>query len=1508
MIFNFYSTSLIFLAGFCLFSALSHFAAQQSGQQRRVHLLFAAITLSLIGTILTGVINYNTSSLSDHITWGRVNVAFNIAMYTLLPWFFAVYSGVRAKPVLIGSAALCVLLFFINLIQPNTLLYSEVHGINRLILPWGEEVFLIKATPSIWGGISFGYVLFVPIFGLYAFIKRYRLDRKSSTLFMIFAVAILLFTLTQNMLVRIAGIHNLPPLGSYGFLSVVIIMGMTLTRELREYRKRAEEALQQSERKTRAILDQSFMFIGLMSTDGILLDTNRAALELVGVTHQDVYNKPFWESPWWNHSVELQNKLRESIKLAAAGEEVRFETSHQAIDGSLRYVDFSLRPVKNEHGDILYLIPEGHDITERKLAEKAFLESEEKYRYIVENAPIGIFQRNLEGQFEYCNLTLAKHFECGSIDEFLQHYNEISNRWANPDNYAEFKELLVTNGKVLGFETETKLINGKTKWFSLFVDLDSSNSVLNGFSLDITERKKAEKLLQESENNFKLMIANSPDTIIIQDINGSATFVSNHVKEMFGYEPETFIGKPIPIEYIFPDDIETCINAFKALQAGTEVVNVEYRFIKATGEIIWLNHTARPIIIENVISGIQNNVRDITERKKAEEDIKFQNILLKTNQELSLDGILIVDEKGNILSNNKKFQELWEIPQEVIDSKSDENAYNSILHLLSDPKAYIEKIEYLYRVKIEKSFDEIQLKNGKILERYSAPMLGDSDQYFGRIWFFRDITEQKLAEQALKKSEGQYRTLFAEMREGFALHDIICDEKGTPVDYRYLDINPAFERLTGLKSDVVIGKTVKEILPNTETYWIERFGKVAMTGKPAEFEDYSAEFDSYYRTNVFCPQIGKFAVLFEDITKRKKAEQLLQDTTAKLESIINVSPLAITLIDINGNIQLWNKAAEQMFGWTAKEVIGHPNPNVPVDKQIEYAKWSSQILQGESITNQEAVRVRKNGSLVNISISSSSILDVKGNLIGRMAILTDITERKKNEENLIKLYTAINSSKASIVITDIDGNIEFANPYFTELTSYSEDEYLGKNPRVLKSGIHSVEYYKTLWDTIKSGNTWEGEFCNRKKNGELYWEKSIITPIKNEKEEIINFVAVKSDISHEKKHEHLDDITLEIYERSEYLTVEEVLKLSIELGIQLTDSEIGFFHFVNEDQETISLQAWSAKTMDICNVPTLDKHYPISKAGVWVDCFYQKNPVYHNDYSSLSHKKGLPEGHATLARDLSVPVIVENKIVAIFGVGNKETDYTEIDAEFLSVFAENVWNVVRRKKSEFELIDSKDQIHRYASHLQNVREEEKISIAREIHDDLGQILVGLQINMGLLKNKVIKTIPLSDTTEILPKVDNITDLIKKSIKTARNIMNGLRPEFLEVHGLVGAINEYLREFKERHEIDCEFTDNISDIELDPQQSLALFRILQEAMNNIVKHAKATLIKIHLHSLENKVVLQITDNGVGFDKNNSGRNDSYGMIGMKERVVLLKGELDITSEIGRGTTVKVEIPF
>ncbi|RPH37623.1 MAG: PAS domain S-box protein, partial [Desulfobulbaceae bacterium] len=135
-------------------------------------------------------------------------------------------------------------------------------------------------------------------------------------------------------------------------------------------RKRAEEALRESERKFKAIFEQTFQFIGLMTIDGVLIEANRAALQLVGVEESEIVGRFFWDTPWWAHSLELQEELQVAVKKAGAGEFVRFEASHPAADGSLHYVDFSLKPVKDEAGTVVLLIPEGRDITERKLAEQ----------------------------------------------------------------------------------------------------------------------------------------------------------------------------------------------------------------------------------------------------------------------------------------------------------------------------------------------------------------------------------------------------------------------------------------------------------------------------------------------------------------------------------------------------------------------------------------------------------------------------------------------------------------------------------------------------------------------------------------------------------------------------------------------------------------------------------------------------------------------------------------------------------------------------------------------------------------------------------------------------------------------------------------------------------------------------------------------------------------------------------------------------------------------------------
>jgi GAF domain-containing protein len=163
--------------------------------------------------------------------------------------------------------------------------------------------------------------------------------------------------------------------------------------------------------------------------------------------------------------------------------------------------------------------------------------------------------------------------------------------------------------------------------------------------------------------------------------------------------------------------------------------------------------------------------------------------------------------------------------------------------------------------------------------------------------------------------------------------------------------------------------------------------------------------------------------------------------------------------------------------------------------------------------------------------------------------------------------------------------------------------------------------------------------------------------------------------------------------------LDELLQKTLDEIGALTNSPIGFYHFVESDQKTLSVQAWSTRTVkEFCKAEGKGQHYSIDRAGVWADCTRERKPVIHNDYSSLPHRKGMPEGHAAVIRELVVPIIKSGQIVAVLGIGNKPTDYTAKDTEVVSYLADVAWETTTRKRAEEGLIQSEE---RYRSLVEN---------------------------------------------------------------------------------------------------------------------------------------------------------------------------------------------------------------
>jgi signal transduction histidine kinase len=215
---------------------------------------------------------------------------------------------------------------------------------------------------------------------------------------------------------------------------------------------------------------------------------------------------------------------------------------------------------------------------------------------------------------------------------------------------------------------------------------------------------------------------------------------------------------------------------------------------------------------------------------------------------------------------------------------------------------------------------------------------------------------------------------------------------------------------------------------------------------------------------------------------------------------------------------------------------------------------------------------------------------------------------------------------------------------------------------------------------------------------------------------------------------------------------------------------------------------------------------------------------------------------------------------------------------------------------------------KFAAHLQNVREEERILLAREIHDELGQILSAIKIDLGLLIHCMSKEKGIGSCDKIMNPINDIYKLVDKTILTARKIMSELRPEVLDTIGFIEAVRSYIIDYQNRYKIECDFNTSVSELKLTSQQSIALYRICQEALSNVAKHAEASLVNIDLDIKGANLIMVISDNGKGMSVRQKTRMDSYGLIGMRERVFLLEGEMIIISEPGKGTSIKISVPY
>jgi PAS domain S-box-containing protein len=463
----------------------------------------------------------------------------------------------------------------------------------------------------------------------------------------------------------------------------------------------------------------------------------------------------------------------------------------------------------------------------------------------------------------------------------------------------------------------------------------------------------------------------------------------------------------------------------------------------------------------------------------------------------------------------------------------------------------------------------------------------------------------------------------------------------------------------------------------------------------------------------------------------------------------------------------------------------------------------------------------------------------------------------------------------------VDEELRFikANSEFCKIIGYSESELKQLTSKVISHPDDLIKDIPFIQKLIqKEIAVYKTEKRYIRKDGSMIWGSVALTANFNKEGKFLYNLAILEDITQRKQ---VEELLIESQSKFKNL----IWDMHVGVLIQGPDSEIL-----------------------LCNPKAL-KLLGISESQLLGKTSFDPDwNVIHEDGSPF------PGSTHPVPQAIATKHSVRGVVMGVFHPLNGERVWLLVDAipqlnpngtvqQVVCTFID----ISKRKEAEQELKDSREQLRNFASHLQKVREKERLSITIEIHDSLAQFLVALKIDMGMYKNKLLKGNKVVEVENVISELETFILKTENTIITTRRIMNGLRPEQLELLGFIDATEAFLLDFDENHHIMCWFETSLSELNIKSELEFTLFRILQESFSNILKHAFATMVTVLLTNNDGLMVLEIVDNGIGFDKNNFGRKDSYGLISIKEQLKLINGHFDISSTVGEGTKLRIEIP-